>query len=168
MYYIYHIPGIKVGCTTRYDKRCYENRRIHGRDISIELLETVESIDQADERENDYSKMLGYGEISTKQRYKLIHKIGTYLKDKNHNWGDKIGVSLKNTLEDKDLTGANNSNYGTGILMKDLISGFVGYRNEIRKKFPGINVGQFLSRNRPVKRKDGVVVHLVKIDTPSL
>jgi len=38
-YTIYHIPGIKVGCTADFKTRCNSNKRRYGQAIEIEILE---------------------------------------------------------------------------------------------------------------------------------
>jgi hypothetical protein len=55
MYYIYHIPGVKIGCSTqpkqRVEKQGYN---------SFEILETHNDIDIASEREIQLQKQYGY------------------------------------------------------------------------------------------------------------
>ena len=45
MYYIYHIPGIKIGCTIDLQHRKAYNKRKHGRNIEFFVLETIEGPD---------------------------------------------------------------------------------------------------------------------------
>jgi hypothetical protein len=56
MYYIYHIPGIKIGCTKNLKRRIYQQYK--GDDW--ELLETHTDIDIASERELVLQKQYGY------------------------------------------------------------------------------------------------------------
>lgn len=56
MYTIYHIPGIKVGCSIQPDKRV----KAQGYD-SYEVLEIVSTIEEASEREIHWQVKLGYG-----------------------------------------------------------------------------------------------------------
>jgi hypothetical protein len=42
MYTIYHVLGIKVGCTTNLEKRTSQNKEKYGDSIKIEILETLE------------------------------------------------------------------------------------------------------------------------------
>ena len=55
MYYIYHIPGVKIGCSTepkaRVEKQGYSN---------FDILETHSDIDIASERELELQKQYGY------------------------------------------------------------------------------------------------------------
>lgn len=54
-YYIYHIPGKKIGCTTQYPKRCID-QGFH----NYELLETHEDGWLAGDRELQLQKEYGY------------------------------------------------------------------------------------------------------------
>ena len=54
MYYIYHIPGIKIGCTTQYPKRCIDQGY-----TNYELLETYEDGWLAGDREQELQKEYG-------------------------------------------------------------------------------------------------------------
>ena len=60
MYTIYHIPGIKVGCSIEPDKRV----RAQGYD-SYEVLEVISTIEEASEREIYWQIKLGYGRDCT-------------------------------------------------------------------------------------------------------
>ena len=55
MYYIYHIPGVKVGCTKNYPERPKSQSNIY------ELLETHTNINIANKREMELSIEYGYG-----------------------------------------------------------------------------------------------------------
>ena len=55
MYYIYHIPGVKIGCTTRPKSRVSQQGY-----SSYEILETHDCIDRASERELELQKEYGY------------------------------------------------------------------------------------------------------------
>jgi len=55
MYYIYHIPGIKIGCTIDYPYRCIKQNY-----TEYELLETYEDGWIAGDREIELQKQYGY------------------------------------------------------------------------------------------------------------
>ena len=54
MYYIYHIPGIKIGCTKYYPKRPASQSD------NYELLEVHEDIETASKREIELQKQYGF------------------------------------------------------------------------------------------------------------
>ena len=179
MYYIYHIPGIKVGCTENFSRRCLENRSKYGTDITIELLETVNDIKVADQRENDYSKMLGYGELEPHQRYSRARKFGkSYAGTKQslehiekrrlQNKGKKrtpAQLEVYSQVKQKEK----HNHWNTGRRIKDLISGFEGNWTETIQHFNfKTSLEYYIKKGAPVRKKDGTVVHLVEIDTPSL
>ena len=56
MYTIYHVPGIKVGCSIEPDKRV----KVQGYD-SYEVLEVIPTIEEASKREIYWQNKLGYG-----------------------------------------------------------------------------------------------------------
>tara|TARA_R110001632_G_C11101777_1_gene391197 strand:+ start:50 stop:541 length:492 start_codon:yes stop_codon:yes gene_type:complete len=47
-YYIYHIAGVKIGCTIDLQHRKAYNKRTWGRDIEFSVLETIEGPDTED------------------------------------------------------------------------------------------------------------------------
>jgi hypothetical protein len=64
MYTIYHILGVKVGCTKNFQRRCLQNKRKYGDHIEIEILEQLDdSIGDGavGDLELKWSKSLGYG-----------------------------------------------------------------------------------------------------------
>lgn len=66
---IYHIDGVKVGCTTNFKKRLIKNRKHYG-DITMEIIETITaSVREIADLEDYHSQRLGYGCISQEQRY---------------------------------------------------------------------------------------------------
>jgi hypothetical protein len=68
MYYIYHIPGVKIGCSTN------PNRRVSEQGFSnFEILEKHNDIDIASQREVYLQKQYGYNEKFTTLDYK--HQI---------------------------------------------------------------------------------------------
>ena len=56
MYYIYHIPGIKIGCTNNIERRVIKQQ--HTQDF--EILEQYDDIDTASERERILIEEYGY------------------------------------------------------------------------------------------------------------
>ena len=55
MYYIYHIEGVKIGCTTNLKRRVREQKA-----ISWSILETHDNINVASVREIELQKQYGY------------------------------------------------------------------------------------------------------------
>ena len=55
MYYIYHIPGKKIGCTKNVDSRLRQQNS-----INYEILETHTDIHIASQREIELQKQYGY------------------------------------------------------------------------------------------------------------
>lgn len=55
MYYIYHIPGEKIGCTKDYPQRCIDQGF-----SNYELLETHNDGQKAGDRELELQKQYGY------------------------------------------------------------------------------------------------------------
>jgi hypothetical protein len=87
LYYIYHVPGIKVGCTSEPQKRL--KIQSHSQ---YQLLEVYEDIIEASNREIEIQKMMGYKVdkvpyyISVERR-KLADK-----KNKENNHSQKLGL----------------------------------------------------------------------------
>ena len=62
MYYIYEIPGVKVGCTNNIERRMYTNAKKYS--VSREdyiILEEHTCIEEATRREEELSREKGYG-----------------------------------------------------------------------------------------------------------
>jgi hypothetical protein len=68
MYYIYHIPGVKIGCTTEPDKRVTAQGY-----SEYEILESYSDIHIASNREIELQKQYGYA----------IDKVPYYISKKN-------------------------------------------------------------------------------------
>jgi hypothetical protein len=63
MYTIYHVVGVKVGCSKNFEKRDIQNKERYGEDIKVEVLDTFpdEVGDQfAEDREWEWADTLGY------------------------------------------------------------------------------------------------------------
>jgi hypothetical protein len=73
MYYIYHIKGVKIGCSTEPDVRVLKQGYTH-----YELLETHTDIDVVSDRERELQKQYGYKVDATpyKQSYEWATKAG--------------------------------------------------------------------------------------------
>jgi hypothetical protein len=65
MYYIYHIDGVKIGCTKNLRRRMREQGF-----TKWEILETYEDLDTADRRERELQNEYGYVEKYTNITYK--------------------------------------------------------------------------------------------------
>ncbi len=70
MYYIYEIPGVKIGCTSDFERRQKEQKN-KGKMI---LLESYEDINKASERERELQRVKGYG-IDTTSYFNVCNKL---------------------------------------------------------------------------------------------
>ena len=185
MYYIYHIPGIKVGCTNDIETRTYQNKKMYGEDIEVVVIATTPDLNQANWLEKDLHQHYGYGELYSHESYS--HMVELNKKSTEPQVRKKAGKSISKAKKGKELpwlntaenfkkrgksiskaltgkfVGENNSNYGKGRVYKDLISGVEGTFTEISKLLDvkPHNIIPYLRKNRPVKRKNGTIVHLV-------
>ncbi len=71
MYYIYHIPGKKIGCTTNLQRRVTEQQGYNENEYEV-LLET-DNIEEASNAERKLQKELGY-KVDMKPYNKLFKK----------------------------------------------------------------------------------------------
>lgn len=69
IYYIYHIPGVKIGCTDNVKRRVV---RVQGYD-NYEILEEHTDIYEASDREIQLQKEYGY-KVDTNPYYKVIQR----------------------------------------------------------------------------------------------
>ena len=91
MYYIYHIPNVKIGCTKRLEKRMKEQYS-----ANWELLETHLDIEIASNREIELQKQYGY-KVDTL-------KYSKYDYSSNGKIGGKLGgVTSKPSIKFKEL-----------------------------------------------------------------
>jgi hypothetical protein len=145
MYHIYHIPGVKIGCSTQ------PKQRVKTQGYStFEILETHSDIYEASKREIELQKQYGYkvDDVPYNISYKNRHK-----------WDDKSRILAAQSLERKvlqyDLQGKfvkewksivdatkniakhNNSSLIRGVLRGDKPSayGFM-FRYKENNKFP--------------------------------
>ena len=61
-YYIYHIPGVKVGVTTKIKHRRYLYRKNQGKDYHLEVLEVLEGMtdEEVGDREWEWADKFRY------------------------------------------------------------------------------------------------------------
>ena len=78
-YYIYHIPGVKIGCTDKPKKRIQYRQRY----TEWEILEEHTDIYEASNREQELQKEYGYV-VDTIPYWKSIENSGF---SKGHNYG---------------------------------------------------------------------------------
>jgi hypothetical protein len=72
MYTIYHIPGVKVGCSMRVEAR------VKDQGYSVyEVLDTCTTIEEASEREIEWQEKLGYGRDNI-QSYAGTRKMAAF------------------------------------------------------------------------------------------
>lgn len=79
-YYIYHIPGVKIGCTNNIKARF----RHYDNDAKYEILETYSDIYIASEREIELQKQYGY-KVDTVPYWKVIITWGGDKETKKRN-----------------------------------------------------------------------------------
>lgn len=60
LYIIYHMVGVKVGCTKEFDKRCEQNRALYGDAEIVVLQEIAGDIRAATKAEAKYARQFGY------------------------------------------------------------------------------------------------------------
>jgi hypothetical protein len=126
MYYIYHIPGVKIGCTSNIKRRMKEQGF-----ISYEILEKYSNAIIASKREIELQKEYGY-KIDTLQyninQYKNMGSNGGKSTQEKYNNGPKNGLgSIKNL--------------GKEVYQYDLNGNFI-------KKYPSRN---FVIRNLKIQ-----------------
>jgi hypothetical protein len=77
MYYIYHIPGVKIGCTTQPDRRVNQQGA-----TEYEILETHSDIHIVSQREIELQKQYGY-------------KVDNTLYSQSYEWATKAGFNAR-------------------------------------------------------------------------
>ena len=134
------------------------NRRKYGQDITVETLQMTTCIDMADEKENDYSIQLGYGPISTSQRYKRQRD--------RHAKGNTEELNKQRIAKLKEYYKVNKStNYGTGMKYIELTTGFIGTRTDMIKRFgngKGFSLSTYVKYNKPCSKR--AAEHLQGLD----
>jgi hypothetical protein len=99
MYYIYHVEGIKFGCTNNPKRRAKQTLNRYGK-VKFEVVEVFEDIAKASEREVELNKI--YNTADRKPYSGMISMregIKYHRGEKHHNFG-------------QDVTGIKNPNYG--------------------------------------------------------
>lgn len=78
---IYHVPGVKVGCTTEFENRksWYLNDNKWGPDTQFEIIEVLEGFDDqlAGDREWDWADSFGYKRGQHYTHAKKMRKSGS-------------------------------------------------------------------------------------------
>jgi hypothetical protein len=95
MYYIYHIPGIKIGCT----RRCPEKRINEQGHINYEILEQHLDIYVASDREIELQKQYGLP-VDHKPYWKIIQMP---TKEGSMKGGKKAGITNRDSGHMKTL-----------------------------------------------------------------
>ena len=153
MYYIYHIPGIKVGCTANLEKRTTQNRWYHSKKFSnIIILETVTSVAVADILEYYWHKELDYGIIPPNERYTVRYSVA------QRNIGREVSQSTKDRISKAKkgkCSKSNNSQYHKGRIIVELtsnppVSGSVTDMAELFG-YDAATIGQFAKRGTPLR-----------------
>jgi hypothetical protein len=93
LFYIYHVPGVKIGCSTRPKIRVEEQGF-----TNFDILETHDDISLASQREVDLQVQYGYGRdnnCSYEQSYKARLEAGKKggKSNKESGWITKLGNS---------------------------------------------------------------------------
>jgi hypothetical protein len=144
MYYIYHIPGVKIGCSVEPDNRVKRQGY-----TEYEILETHSDEDVASEREKELQKQYGYKVDKTEYKqsrdwarrgssnggikvHKLHPNLAKNLGSKNgKNNGIKSRYKLQKAVIQYDLsgnfikeyTGVNQAQRETGISISHCVRG---------------------------------------------
>ena len=114
MYYIYHIVGIKFGCTNNLKRRARESKKRYG-EASLEVVDEFEDIEEASKREIElnkqyktkdrkpYSDMITMREGITYHHGEHHHNYQMDVKGaKNPNYGNKWTDEQKKNLSSKN------------------------------------------------------------------
>ena len=92
-YTIYHIAGIKCGATENLHRRNTQNKQKYGKDIIVEILETVFTIKMADERENYWNDYFGYPRGTAYSKVRRMGKKNSKKLVGNTNAAGHIGTN---------------------------------------------------------------------------
>ncbi len=98
-YTVYHLVGIKFGCTKNPKKRFAENRRKYGKDIKIEIVEEFDDLEEATAFEDECNTTSNYKRDSRLYKdVKQMHKERVY-KPLSESMKSRISKSMigKNT-----------------------------------------------------------------------
>ena len=157
---------LKVGCTSRPKKRFRENkyfyRTKHKTIVDIEILDMHDIIEYADILENEYSKLYGFGEIPTRDRFTL--RMDTAAKIKSEKLINKTVSKEHRESLSKMNSGKGNPNYGSGKLFKELTTGFIGTQTDIESRFPIAKnslCSHYTKSGKPISRGKNKGLHFV-------
>ena len=101
-YFIYHILGIKIGCTSNIKTRNWQNKKKYGTNIEITILETYHDPQVAGDREWELADEYGYPKG---QHYMHISQQGVNLSKEAQSIGGQIGgvISGRGNVESGHL-----------------------------------------------------------------
>jgi len=149
MYYIYHIPGIKVGCTDNLQRRTSANKAKYGKNIEVVVLRTEIKITKADSFEAYYHSKLGYGIMPLSQRYILRSRVGKQSTGRIHSEKskEKMSIAKKGKIISEDsrikmsvakknkYLGIKHNRYNTGAQYIELSTGTKGSMCDMVRHF---------------------------------
>lgn len=167
MYFIYHIPGVKIGCTTNPRKRILIEQKYS----EWEILEEHLDIDTASTRELELQRKYGYAIDS--RSYTKASRMNTYRTEesfkklseghkKRYASGEMVNA-LKGKKRPEELvkklnernTGRQNGVYIKAITYIEITTEFVGKALDINERFGKnayVNARNSVKTGLPVKR----------------
>lgn len=99
-YHIYHVVGIKYGCTNNLERRFKQTRKRYGQDVVIEVVESFDDIDEASSKEVELNRIYKTKDRKPYSKMVEMQKNITYREgEQHHNFG-------------QDISGSKNPNYG--------------------------------------------------------
>lgn len=148
MYYIYHIPGVKVGCTDNLKRRTKQNFKYYNLslDTKVEVLEQTTSTIVADILEYYWHKHLNYGTIPKNERY-----LASLKAVKNLN-SEKANSKKSQYMQGNSHSVGNTNKRHSGKKYIELTSGFIGSHYDMLNKFGNINLNILTKKNSPCTR----------------
>jgi hypothetical protein len=151
MYYIYHIPGIKVGCTKDIRKRMNEQRSSK----TYELLAVTEDIEEASQLEIKYQQQFNYRR-DTEPYSSVINK--------GFKPGWKPTAKHKEKISEK-TKGTTSSRYATGDRYREISTGFEGYSLDHKKHFNILHdvISYSVKKGQPYEKGDREGMQWVKL-----
>lgn len=154
MYYIYHIPGIKIGCTINPERRIKLSQGY----LHWEILEEHLDKDIAAERELILQRQYGYPEDNTP--YTFSSNLHTYRTQETFKKmsESKIGIPRPEELKKHfseirkgTQEGKSNHNYGKHTKYIELTTNTVGYCTDLAQKFNTRDIPFYAKRGTPIK-----------------
>lgn len=170
MYFIYHIPGVKIGCTTNPRKRILLQQKYS----EWEILEEHLDIDTASIRELELQKKYGYATDSRSYTTFTSSLVGTRdalsykqqgAKQKGKSPSDETRRKMSENRKGKAAGPANQNygkwskgkgslGYGTGAKYHEITTGFIGYALEVKETFGSSSLQTVINcvkSSKPVK-----------------